>query len=518
MFSRKMKRMKRYDICILLFAVWMTISGCDVNSPSKGSPEVSPTPAVTEYPADTSQTGAEKPIAEPSEAPRTEIKAESVRDMAQLVFDDCEPSSLLAYVNRHMGRVSVSEADDMLLILESVQKAWLDYYLNIGTNAGQYERSEWVQELTDNGFRLEMVDNREVPVMDYMIYEKWSDQISEWFRDYITIIKTENDAPAVRAGQLSISKEELEERLISASVYIENYPLSVRVNEVIDLYDSYLYAYLYGYERDPVINFASNTISREYFNRYREFAQNNPELKAAALVFEYASMIEKGNFMLTEEIRKFLENIFSELDDKRIVVRNDIGRKILMERLQKLLPEKTGFVWKCFGVGGYAHTACLTGIHTEDGNPVYTITGAVEDPYAEQTADEQDLLELQYRIQNYVLFQIKTAPTMADSDFDELEIIRYPLITGHRWYQYPEADGIGSVGIETEIIGVVKENGQYYYEVESRDPATGDYERRLLQAGKGTVAFTKLRANGETIPYEVGYVIDEEQSGYTETY
>ena len=156
MFSRKMKRMKRYDICILLFAVWMTISGCDVNSPSKGNPEVSPTPAVTEYPADTSQTGAEKPIAEPSEAPRTEIKAESVRDMAQLVFDDCEPSSLLAYVNRHMGRVSVSEADD-ITHTGGVQKAWLllpEHRNDVGQ--GEVRMGSGAYETVS----IEMVDNR----------------------------------------------------------------------------------------------------------------------------------------------------------------------------------------------------------------------------------------------------------------------------------------------------------------------------------------------------------------------
>jgi hypothetical protein len=516
--SGKMKKMKGNSIIAGILFIFLAISACGTKPAGGKKPNISPTGATVQPTGVQQPSEAAAQVSPSVTAPRITIREAVVQDMADLVFEDYPPSALLSHVGGHIAFSTPQEADSMLLILESIQKAWLDYYLNRlenSINTDPRADQAWIDELTQNGFRLTEASHGKTPVIDYGIYRKWEGMLSGWFRDYLAIIQAETDSPAVKGGKLSIPKDELEKRLLITSWYIEQYPESVRVNQVLSLYDTYLYSYLYGYDNEPVINFSTGQISMEYYNRYLEFVKKNAEAKVSGIIAEYASVIEKGSFMLTAELEKYLENVFSSLEDHRIVVRNDIGRQILMERMGRLLPDRTGFTWKCFGSGEYEHTAVLAGIHTEDGNPVYVVTGLAGDPSGGENPDVPKDIELEYRIENNVLYQIKSAPAMMDSDFDELEIIRYPFVVGHSWYQYPEDGGINNASVHTEIISVTHENGESLFEVEYTDPSMELYEKRLLQAGKGTIAFAKLYSDGENEPFEIGYFIDEANTGYS---
>jgi len=515
-----MKKMKSKSIIAGFIIIFLAVSSCGTKPAAGKKTELSPTGAVAQPTVTQQPSEAATQISPSAAAPRVTIREAVVQDMADLVFADCPPSQLIAYAGEHIAASTPQEADSMLLILENIQKAWLDYYLNqmeFHTNTDPQAEKAWIDELTQNGFRLAEGTRSKVPVIDYSIYRRWEGMLSGWFRDYIAIIQTETDQPVVTGGKLVISKDELEKRLLFASWYIEQYPKSTRVNQVISLYDTYLYSYLYGYDNEPVINFSTGQISMDYYNRYLEFVRKNPDATVSGIIAEYASVIEKGSFMLTAELEQYLEEVFSTLEDKLIVVRNDIGRQILMERISRLLPERTGFVWKCYGSGQYEHTTWLTGIHTEDGNPVFVVTGTAGNSSGEGISDEQAAIELEYRIENNVLYQVKSAPAMMDSDFDELEIIRYPFVTGHKWYQFPIDNGINSASILTEILSVDQENGETVIEVEYTDLSTEQYEKRLIQEGKSTIAFTKLYSDGMNEPFEIGYYIDEAATGYSDS-
>ncbi|MBP7176813.1 MAG: hypothetical protein KBA53_11465 [Thermoclostridium sp.] len=510
-----MKRNFRNLLFISILILAFVLSACGKN-PVAGKPEITPTGSAAQ-PSGTLQPSEAGEVTPVIDAPKTIIRETVVQNMANLVFADSLPSELLSYVGEHIAVATPQEADSMLLILESIQNAWLEYYLerlDFSGNADPQIDQAYTSELALNGLKLTEVNRYKVPVIDYSLYRKWEGMLSGWFRDYIGIAQAETESPAVTNGNLAIPKEDLEKRLLITSGYIENYPQSIRFNQVLSLYDSYLYCYLYGYGKDAVINFSTRQISMDYYNRYLDFVKNNPDTRVSTIIAGYVSIIEKGSFLLTEEIERYLEQVFSNLEDQQIVVRNDIGRQILMERIGKLLPGRTGFTWNCIGTGKYKHTAALSEIHTEDGNPVYTVTGLVTDPSVAENPDVPANIELEYRIENNVLSQIKYAPFMPDSDFSGLELIRYPFVKGHYWYQYPEDEWFNNTEICTEIISVSQENGQNLYEVEYRDPSTGHYERRLLQEGKGTIAFTKLCTDDMGEEFEIGYYIDEANTGY----
>lgn len=465
------------------------------------------------------QTPTREETVAPGFAPQLTIEEGLVKGIVELVLADAMPSEIIKYVDTHIENSTQQEADNMVLILESVQKAWLEYYQNTikyGEDMSITDNNKFIDEVTLNGYIMNTLDTSKVLVIDYDIYGRWENMLSDWFQEYIHIIRAEINNPAVINNELAVSLDELENRLLKASEYISEYPHSIRINEVIDLYDTYLYSYLYGYENNPVIDFDTKKFSMVYFNRYREFAERNHPSEAAALIFEYAAAIQKNGYILTNDIEQFLVDVFSDIDDKHTVIWNDIGRKVLTQRIGKLLPEKTGFTWECLGYADYTHSVKLDEIHTEDGNPVYTVNGKVKTlPDGEIPGAEAEI-HMQYRIDNNVLTLTKTAPLMADSKFDKLEIIRYPFVVGNRWIQYSQDGGLNKVSVETEIVSITQIDGVNVYEVEYRDMVSGDIENRLIQTGKGTIGFTGLYSDGERETYATGYVIDKAKSGYVQ--
>ena len=505
--------MKRF--LIILLAIGLVLTGCKKNNKpaSNTEPSVSSTNKASESTSDITN----EPTQDITSAPVIEINEKVASEMRYMVLSDSTPQRLIEFVQNNINDVSPDEADKLLLILESVQSAWLGYYkgsVNFNSKDISGMGTELLTEIEKNGFKLITIDNVKVPAINYDIYLNSGSFLSDWFTQYIEIANIESNMPAVCNGKLNISYEELENRILIASKYINKFPESIRINEVIKCYEDYIFSYLYGYEPEPVYDINTGEASKKLIERYKEFVKKNGDTTVAECVSEYISLIEKGNYFLTKEIMSFLEETFSKLDDKKIYIENDIGRQIMAERMEKLLPERTGFFWRCFGFAEYGHDAILSSIRIEDGNPVYVVTGKVDDASDGQVPEEHLLIYLQYRIESNVLKQNKEAPLMMDSDFDDMELIRYPFVVGHKWNQSP-IDGKGKLySIETEIISISNENGDTVYEVEYRDMSNGNVENRLIQVGKGTIGFTKLYDDNENEPFFIGYTIYEEQSGY----
>ena len=505
--------MKRF--LIILLAIGLVLTGCKKNNKpaSNTDPSVSSTNKASESTSDITN----EPTQDITSAPVIEINEKVASEMRYMVLSDSTPQRLIEFVQNNINDVSPDEADKLLLILESVQSAWLGYYkssVNFNSKDITGMGTELLTEIEKNGFKLITIDNVKVPAINYDIYLNSGSFLSDWFTQYIEIANIESNKPAVCNGNLNISYEELENRILIASEFIKKYPQAIRINEVISCYEDYLFTYFYGYEPEPVFNTNTGKATKEHIERYKEFVKKNAGTVVSEYVTEYINLIEKGDYSLTEEIMNFLEETFSKLNDKRIYVEKDIGRQIMAERMEKLLPERTGFFWRCFGFAEYGHDTVLSSIRIEDGNPVYVVTGQVDDASGGEIPKEHLLIYLQYRIESNILKQSKEAPLMMDSDFDNIELIRYPFVVGHKWNQSP-IDGNGKLySIETEIISATKEGEESVYEVEYRDMSNGKVESRLIQVGKGTIGFTKLYDDNENDPFLIGYTIYEEQSGY----
>jgi hypothetical protein len=495
---------------IVLIAIGLLVTGCKKkdNPASQSDPGV--TPAIT-----SSVTGiANSPVQELDTAPSIEIKEEIIRKMRDMVLSDKTPYELIEFIQNSINGTQADEADKLFLILETVQKAWLGYFQGSMDFSPENTDDEFLAWFNNNGFKLITIDSDRVPAISYDVYWNNRNSLSEWYAHYIEIIRSESNEPSVWNGKLNIPVEELENRILKTSDYMEKYPETIKTNEVMNYYEDYLFAYLYGYDPDPVCDVNEGLISRKHYERYKEFVKNHAGSTVSGILSEYIGLIEKGNFSLTDEIMFFLEDVFSGLNEQKSADASNIGVQIMAERMVKLLPGKTGFFWRCFGFAEYGHNAVLSSIRLVDGNPVYIVTGEVDDLSGGETQGDDFSIYLQYTIENNILVQSKDAPLMMDSDFNGIELIRYPFITGHKWIQYPVDDKGNKYSIETEIINIYESDDGTIYEVEYRDMSNGKVENRLIQSGKGTIGFTKIYDDNENEPFYIGYTIYEEQTGY----
>ena len=141
----------------------------------------------------------------------------------------------------------------------------------------------------------------------------------------------------------------------------------------------------------------------------------------------------------------------------------------------------------------------LNDIVTDRGVVKYFITGDVGDPSDGESrlSPEHFNIDIVYSIEGGALIQRKNEKRMMDSEFDNLELIRAPLMKGNKWGQ-GVVDKSGEYRyINCEITDINEVAGAKVYTVEYREDS-GYYEIRMIEEGVGVVSFTeKLRQSDD---------------------
>lgn len=183
----------------------------------------------------------------------------------------------------------------------------------------------------------------------------------------------------------------------------------------------------------------------------------------------------------------------------------------LNKDLMKLMP-KEGFRWAYNGPAEYYHEMDLISITEDEKEIIYKINGEVEDVVSgDQQADYN--IELFYKIVGNSMRQIKTAPMMLDSEYDELIIIKAPLEVGTKWTEQVKDQNGKKVTLESEIIEVDEDDRGNIYLVSYMNKKTNYTETRKVMENFGVIAFTKLvELDGEK--FTQGYGLHGSASGY----
>lgn len=182
-------------------------------------------------------------------------------------------------------------------------------------------------------------------------------------------------------------------------------------------------------------------------------------------------------------------------------------------QLQNLLPSKEGFVWLYDGFAEYGHKMTLNSIEKKDNIYTYNINGEVYDPSGGEAKNRDFGIILSYVIENGQLSQIKKEAAMMDSQFDQLILIKSPLIKGTNWTQNVISKDNKSTTLNCSIEDVQNVNGINIYTVLYADKNSKYYEKRQIKDGVGTLSFEKLYITEEQ-DFPIAYYLYEEASGY----
>lgn len=182
-------------------------------------------------------------------------------------------------------------------------------------------------------------------------------------------------------------------------------------------------------------------------------------------------------------------------------------------QLQTLLPPKEGFVWLYHGFAEYGHLMTLNSIEKKENIHTYNIDGEVFDPSGGEAKNRDFSLKLSYVIENEQLTQIKKETAMMDSQYDQLILIKTPLIKGTNWTQSVVSKDNKSTTLNCSIEDIQNVNGVNIYTVIYNDKNSKYYEKRQLKDGVGTISFEKLYITEEE-DFPITYHLYEEASGY----
>lgn len=183
-----------------------------------------------------------------------------------------------------------------------------------------------------------------------------------------------------------------------------------------------------------------------------------------------------------------------------------------IETMMSLLPERSGYVWTHNGTAEYTHFLKLDSIISHDSNINYKVSGHVEDVSSGESENNLGI-SLEYKVKPNVIIQTKQEEQMLDSDFDEIEIIRGPLIENNTWTQQViDKDG-NQRTLTCTIDEIQDDNGLKIYLVSYNEQGTDYYEKREIKQGVGTIAFEKSMLTDDG-PFPIGYFLNYSYTGY----
>lgn len=505
----------------------MLLGGCNYiagnisdNLKSPGYPENEET-APTQEQQEEQTTGQESQASQVDEAEAERIFAEYI----SMIIKGGKPFELKRCIEAEIAKLPADKADEMILAFEEVQMVYESYYqqlvfnekyanaLNSAASKGMgsdiINRIEdeglktLLKEVFNGGYKLVSREGSVYPVIDYSAYKSYDKFLSPQAAGYIDIMAIESDKPVALDAALTISWDELADRILNMEEFIENCPGFARSGRIKNINNNYMRFYLVGLNNTPAYDYNTKKYKNEVIESFERLISNNKESKAAGTVNEYLAALESNNYVYPQNYP--LPGYKST---------GIINYKYINDYLAGLLPDKE-YKWLYNGFAEYGHQMVLEDIVKSDNEIKYFINGKVADMSDGESGRSQDdfNIDLVYTISNGVILQTKTEKMMLDSDMDTIELIRAPLLKGNKWMQIAKDKDGNDRYLNCEIIQIDEVGGSKVYTVEYRDQDSDYYEIRMIEEEVGVVSFTKLWKT-EDDAFEIGYSLYKEMSGY----
>jgi len=314
---------------LLSLAFLAVLPGCFLKVASTGttaSPEPEPTETSIQGTTDTeiSETTPETaPAATMGEASQEEI----INGFNMLLEENTTPDVLMQYIDASLEATVPATMTLMLEELEHIQRYYTDLAMEyLFEGDGQQKLSEAftgedefiienidkisdinlrndILKMFEGGFRFIDQEGNYYPIIDYDFLKKYSGYIDSEYNDYLNIMATESNHPYARDAGLTLSWEELADRMIKSEKFLTEYTAETpRKVEVGWLFSGYFNVYISGMDNTPTRDRQTNAVLDEVIQSYRDTIEKNPESEAARVLAEYLDELENNDFVLSDDI------------------------------------------------------------------------------------------------------------------------------------------------------------------------------------------------------------------------
>ncbi len=236
------------------------------------------------------------------------------------------PRVLLRYLADNAKRLKPVQLDQEILRLIALQNKYLDSYeaqlfsadLNSKINGYNLEdliqlrgiKEEKIKELIRNiqadGFILSLSEGMVYAEIDYpSLSARFGRYASKQVAGYLRIMARETTQHFAEDAALKISPDNLGRRIAAIETFLKENPRFVRRNEVLELGQRYLLAYLIGLNNTPAFNYQTNRLTNRFYQSYQNSIIKFPDTKFAGMIKEYLNLLGENDFRKTKQVVNF---------------------------------------------------------------------------------------------------------------------------------------------------------------------------------------------------------------------
>jgi len=237
----------------------------------------------------------------------------------------------ISFVDENIEFLSEENATKLIIKMEELQKEYLvkledEYNSNniqakllqilepefdltklVPENVEDEEVKRILKDTYELGYKVDTAEGMFFPVIDYSFCGKYSQYLTEDMKDYIGIMSAESDKMPAKDAALVISWEELLERAFNMQSFLEKHKDSVKHEDVKSLYNKYVSFIVYGLNNTPLFKYEDNVMNNNAKAAYKNAIDKDGNL--SKMLKGYYEVIEKNGFKLTEEVKKYREDM-----------------------------------------------------------------------------------------------------------------------------------------------------------------------------------------------------------------
>ncbi len=173
------------------------------------------------------------------------------------------------------------------------------------------ELRETVQSAYDSHYKLISKEGQIEAVIDYSSLKSYESKVTEEWKEYIEIMAIESDDPAFNDGALTITFDQLAERILRIENYLNRYISGPRQEELLELYENQLTAYYKGLPNTPIASYDSGVVMENVYKSYENTAANEGYV-TSSMIHEYRVAIRDNDMIVDDSILTLADQYIEE--------------------------------------------------------------------------------------------------------------------------------------------------------------------------------------------------------------
>lgn len=257
--------------------------------------------------------------AQPPEKP----EEDTLEQFKLLTAQAKEPGEVIAFLDENMPKVDAKQGDQLFLELEKFYDRYLPslndnfqtmlskpetaqkmneigYPIDINNIKGDDTLKQWLLNQQDGGLALGNTEGMFYWKVDYKALQKFNNNVSNDIKSYIALKTEESEKPYFEDGAITITREQLGDRILKAEYYLTENPDGLRAKDVLQIYTMYLNTYLSDYRYDAVDDKTLKLLPAVK-KSYHDFISGHPESKTAILVKKYIEVLDQNHNVIYEK-------------------------------------------------------------------------------------------------------------------------------------------------------------------------------------------------------------------------